>query len=249
MECSVGSSKHLQTRRFLDTIKQYFVDVRTMIVQLHRQANERPRPLEPSSPRQKQARLQSKQTNQLVDSAPQKAEERKPERKVSLKRTGSEVRVLNWNGEGSEEEDDDIDLDLVTSGYSFFDSGDVEVLNPQRRRPLVGEHLSDDDLESLSLIFCRTSTSSCGILRGIIEIALLSPGATGLCLKESYLITLVTCIVLLSGDRSTVVHFCVKISIIICCHNRRCISQDEVHSASNTREPVLLHLLLEVSIA
>jgi carnitine O-acetyltransferase len=140
MECSVGSSKHLQTRRFLDTLKQYLIDVRTMIVQLHRQANERPRPLEPSSPRQKNARLPGKNTNQLVDGAAQRAEERKPERKGSLlKKTGSEVHVLTLNGEGSEEED--VDLDLVTSGYSFFDSGDVEVLNPQRRRPVVGEYL------------------------------------------------------------------------------------------------------------
>jgi carnitine O-acetyltransferase len=138
MECSVGSSKHLQTRRFLDTLKQYLLDVRMMIIQLHRQANERPQPLEPSSPRQKNARLQSKQTNQLVDGAAQEAEERKGERKRSLlKKAGSQVHVPNMNGEESE---DEVDFDLLTSGYSFFDSGDVEVLNPQRRRPLVGEY-------------------------------------------------------------------------------------------------------------
>ncbi|KAK7035989.1 carn-acyltransf domain-containing protein [Favolaschia claudopus] len=39
-----ASSKHLQTRRFLDTLKGYLHDVQRILVQLHRDANERPAP-------------------------------------------------------------------------------------------------------------------------------------------------------------------------------------------------------------
>lgn len=39
-----ASSKHLQTRRFLDTLAGYLHDVRGMIIQLHRAANEPPKP-------------------------------------------------------------------------------------------------------------------------------------------------------------------------------------------------------------
>lgn len=39
-----ASSKHLQTRRFLDTINGYLLDVQRMLIQLHREANERPAP-------------------------------------------------------------------------------------------------------------------------------------------------------------------------------------------------------------
>jgi carnitine O-acetyltransferase len=38
----VASSKHLQTRRYLDTLRAYLLDAQRMIIQLHRQANERP---------------------------------------------------------------------------------------------------------------------------------------------------------------------------------------------------------------
>ncbi|KAJ6455968.1 acyltransferase ChoActase/COT/CPT [Mycena vitilis] len=39
-----ASSKHKQTRRFLDTLKGYLLDVQRILVQLHRDANERPAP-------------------------------------------------------------------------------------------------------------------------------------------------------------------------------------------------------------
>ena len=41
---SCASSKHLQTRRFLDTIHGYLFDIQRMMIQLHREANERPAP-------------------------------------------------------------------------------------------------------------------------------------------------------------------------------------------------------------
>ncbi|KAG6852742.1 hypothetical protein C0991_009408 [Blastosporella zonata] len=39
-----ASSKHLQTRRFLDTIQGYLLDIQRLLIQLHRSANERPAP-------------------------------------------------------------------------------------------------------------------------------------------------------------------------------------------------------------
>ncbi|KIM49753.1 hypothetical protein M413DRAFT_438894 [Hebeloma cylindrosporum] len=39
-----ASSKHLQTRRFLDTLQAYFLDVQKLLIQLHRSANQRPAP-------------------------------------------------------------------------------------------------------------------------------------------------------------------------------------------------------------
>jgi carnitine O-acetyltransferase len=39
-----ASSKHLQTRRYLDTVQGYLQDVQRLILQIYRQANERPPP-------------------------------------------------------------------------------------------------------------------------------------------------------------------------------------------------------------
>ncbi|KIM28229.1 hypothetical protein M408DRAFT_329582 [Serendipita vermifera MAFF 305830] len=127
----VASSKHLQTRRFLDTLKQYFIDAQRMIIQLHRQANERPKPLEPTSTH---ARKSSRGTKDHMKAL----EESKA--KIIVKRAGSQVLIAPQDdADGIEGEE--VDLDLLTSGYSFFDSGDVESLNPQRRRPTVGRTL------------------------------------------------------------------------------------------------------------
>jgi carnitine O-acetyltransferase len=41
---SCASSKHLQTRRFLDTLQSYLWDVQRVLIQVHRSANERPAP-------------------------------------------------------------------------------------------------------------------------------------------------------------------------------------------------------------
>lgn len=43
-DSSCASSKHLQTRRFLDTLQAYFLDVQKLLIQLHRSANQRPAP-------------------------------------------------------------------------------------------------------------------------------------------------------------------------------------------------------------
>lgn len=43
-DSSVASSKHLQTRRFLDTLQGYLYEIQRILIQLHRSANERPAP-------------------------------------------------------------------------------------------------------------------------------------------------------------------------------------------------------------
>ncbi|TDL17080.1 carnitine acetyl transferase [Rickenella mellea] len=98
-----ASSKHLQTRRFLDTLKGYLMDVQRMIVQLHRAANERAAPF-------------VDHTGVLRDS-----------------RTGRPI-----NGHVEEDKDEVEDEDALT-GYSFFDSGDIDRLGgPQRKRLAIG---------------------------------------------------------------------------------------------------------------
>lgn len=37
-----AASKHLQTQRFLDTLRAYFIEVHRMMKDLHREANRRP---------------------------------------------------------------------------------------------------------------------------------------------------------------------------------------------------------------
>jgi len=41
---SCASSKHLQTRRYLDTLQGYVLDIQRLLIQLHRSANARPAP-------------------------------------------------------------------------------------------------------------------------------------------------------------------------------------------------------------
>ena len=40
----MASSKHLQTRRYLDTLQSYLLEVQRILVQLYLSANERPAP-------------------------------------------------------------------------------------------------------------------------------------------------------------------------------------------------------------
>lgn len=44
MYASVASSKHLQTRRYLDTLQSYLLEVQRILVSLYLSANERPAP-------------------------------------------------------------------------------------------------------------------------------------------------------------------------------------------------------------
>ena len=90
-----ASSKHLQTRRFLDTLQTYLVEVQKMVMQLHRAANERP-----------------SLYDEGVDVGVRRLNgpKRAPSTKVVVSATTDEV---------VEEADED---NVVSHGYSFFDS-------------------------------------------------------------------------------------------------------------------------------
>ncbi|KAH9948648.1 acyltransferase ChoActase/COT/CPT [Amylocystis lapponica] len=93
-----ASSKHLQTRRFLDTLRGYLVDVQRVLVQLHLSANQRPEP--------------------FVDHS-------------GVLRDSKTGRPLNGHASAEHGYDDE---DMMP-GYSFFDSGDVELLGRRKRMP------------------------------------------------------------------------------------------------------------------
>ncbi|KAF8125069.1 acyltransferase ChoActase/COT/CPT [Boletus edulis] len=95
----VASSRHLQTRRYLDTLQSYLLDVQRILVQLYLSANERPAPFVDHS-------------GILRDS-----------------KTGRPI-----NGSGSDDGASDGYEDTMT-GYSFFDSGDVELLGGRKKSP------------------------------------------------------------------------------------------------------------------
>jgi carnitine O-acetyltransferase len=91
-----ASSKHLQTRRFLDTLQNYLVEVQRMIMHLHRAANERPKFLYGDS-----------EVGAGQISGP--------------KRVPSTTVVVSLAEDEAEEEADKED-EVVSHGYSFFDS-------------------------------------------------------------------------------------------------------------------------------
>ncbi|KAI0762152.1 acyltransferase ChoActase/COT/CPT [Trametes elegans] len=97
-----ASSKHLQTRRFLDTLKGYLLDMQRMLIQLHLSANQRPEP--------------------FVDHA-------------GVLRDSKTGRPINGHA-GAEHAGGAYDDEYtMPAGYSFFDSGDVELLGRKKSRP------------------------------------------------------------------------------------------------------------------
>ncbi|PFH53536.1 hypothetical protein AMATHDRAFT_1190 [Amanita thiersii Skay4041] len=97
----VASSKHLQTRRFLDTLQGYLQDIQRILIQLHRSANERPAP--------------------FVDH-------------LGILRDSKTGRPINGYTSNSSSDEDEVAL----PGYSFFDSGDVELLGRRKKSPYSG---------------------------------------------------------------------------------------------------------------
>jgi len=103
-----ASSKHLQTPRFLDTLKKYLLDAQRLLIQLHRSANERPAPF-------------VDHLGVLRDS-----------------KTGRPINGYgNGYGSmsTSSDEDEDVEETIELPGYSFFDAGDVELLGHRKRMP------------------------------------------------------------------------------------------------------------------
>jgi carnitine O-acetyltransferase len=94
-----ASSKHLQTRRFLDTLQGYLSDIQRILVAIHLEANARPAP--------------------FVDHA-------------GILRDSKTGRPIN--GHATDDPEDDADEELMP-GYSFFDSGDIELLGRRKKAP------------------------------------------------------------------------------------------------------------------
>ncbi|KAI6121053.1 carnitine acetyl transferase [Pisolithus croceorrhizus] len=95
----VASSKHLQTRRFLDSLQSYLLEIQRVLVQLYLSANERPAPFVDHS-------------GVLRDS-----------------KTGRPINGVTNNSEGMAGGD----VEDTMTGYSFFDSGDIELLGGRKR--------------------------------------------------------------------------------------------------------------------
>jgi carnitine O-acetyltransferase len=109
---SCASSKHLQTRRFLDTLKGYLYDVQRILIQLHRDANERPAPFVDHS-----GILRDSKTGRAINgSADAPAEE-----EIEFRKCSSALC--------------DLSAKQPTAGYSFFDTGDVMLLGQRKPTP------------------------------------------------------------------------------------------------------------------
>ncbi|KAG8741894.1 hypothetical protein FRC10_002307 [Ceratobasidium sp. 414] len=109
-----ATSKHLQTRRYLDTLSSYLKDVQQMVLQIHRQANERSEAFVDHS-----GVLRDAKTGKMIAHLTAQTPAQTPG-----------VNALELEEEAS------------TSGYSFFDSIEVEKFNRRRpRRSAIGKVL------------------------------------------------------------------------------------------------------------
>ncbi|KAH0826289.1 hypothetical protein J3R83DRAFT_5766 [Lanmaoa asiatica] len=127
----VASSKHLQTRRYLDTLQGYLSEVQRILVHLYLSANERPAPFVDHS-------------GILRDS-----------------KTGRAINGQSGSDDGASDDYED-----TMTGYSFFDSGDVELLGGRKRSPYANIGVSHCKLPvRLGLTACpRQSASTVRIL-------------------------------------------------------------------------------------
>ncbi|KAF8650062.1 hypothetical protein AX16_005426 [Volvariella volvacea WC 439] len=95
-----ATSKHLQTRRFLDTLQGYLLDIQRVLIHLHKSANERPAP--------------------FIDH-------------VGILRDSKTGRPINGYASSDSENGEDDHEAIVMPGYSFFDSGEVELVGRRKK--------------------------------------------------------------------------------------------------------------------
>ena len=119
-----ASSKHLQTRRFLDTLQGYLFDVQRILIQLHLSANERAEPFVDHA-----GVLRDSKTGRAINGLLMTAE------KATMD------AYDDYYGDTMREFTSECSTDVYVyrvlrlAGYSFFDSGDVELLARGRRMP------------------------------------------------------------------------------------------------------------------
>ena len=151
---SCASSKHLQTRRFLDTLQGYLLDIQRMLIQLHRSANQRPAPFVDHS-----GILRDSKTGRPINGATSDSSEEEEDAFV--------MRMLGLCFL--------IDADLnyfLTAGYSFFDSGEVALLGRKKKSPFsnIGVLALSNISSFFSSWLCRQSYSSCGVLNSSFRV-------------------------------------------------------------------------------
>ena len=112
-----ASSKHLQTRRFLDTLQGYLEEVQRVLVALVRAANERPEPFVDHA-----GVLRDSKTGRRINGNVPVSDE---EEEADSMRTSFLLPFLVFPKRN--------DL-LSAATYSFFDSYDVELLGKTRKR-------------------------------------------------------------------------------------------------------------------
>lgn len=114
---SCASSKHLQTRRFLDTLQSYLYDIQRLLIQVHRSANERPAPFVDHL-----GILRDSKTGRPINGyVSDEGSEGEGVEEISMRECFTIVII------------DDNRCAKFVAGYSFFGSGDVELLGRRKR--------------------------------------------------------------------------------------------------------------------
>lgn len=117
-----ASSKHLQTRRFLDTLKGYLFDVQRILIQLHLSANERSEPFVDHA-----GILRDSKTGRPING---RVSPDGVESAYGDENTVREYRIVFIIAGGNSVTH--AFVCVAAAGYSFFDSGDVELLGRRR---------------------------------------------------------------------------------------------------------------------
>jgi carnitine O-acetyltransferase len=156
-----AASKHLQTRRFLDTLQGYLEEVQRVLVALVRAANERPEPFIDHA-----GILRDSKTGQRIDGSvlvSDEEEEVVDSMRASFLRLFPFLVFRKW---------DDL---FSTATYSFFDSYDVELVGRTRKRQdpyTVGKFVPRDDRKLGEWILMHSDCRNGHPFGGVLSICL-----------------------------------------------------------------------------
>ena len=125
------SSKHLQTRRLLSTLQAYLLEVRGMLVQLWREANERPT----EAFMDHTGVLRDARTGSAIGNEEEGKDDREEMREYPTQFSYVDFTVGSFSC--------GVDDYVLVGGFGFFDVGTQEVApQARRRRPhQVGEYI------------------------------------------------------------------------------------------------------------
>jgi carnitine O-acetyltransferase len=123
---SCASSKHLQTRRYLDTLQGYLLDIQRILVSIHLEANARPAPFVDHAGILRDSKTGRPINGHVTDVSGQESDDDLMRKSLLF----SPLRYgISWPS-------------ICLAGYSFFDSGDIELLGHRKKAPYsnVGEY-------------------------------------------------------------------------------------------------------------